>query len=188
MKACGKFPRASAQGYGCRESQVEGCGLKADALGQDVDFVRVAGIIESGTAGGPKRHGPSHHLHAPNHLMLALPGSLLLNGHVVDDFRHAGLAEEARDQNVGVRPVKLFQRHSLGRWSNLESAAFFVIEDCGKDAGLIEVGKAKPIDRSVHPHQRDGVHVADDPVIFNWLVAHEILFSAGDRSVSNIPK
>src|SRR5208282_3131087 len=32
--------------------------------------------------------------------------------------------------------------------------------------------QAAPVDRTVHPHQRDRVQVADDAVGFDWLVGH----------------
>jgi hypothetical protein len=54
----------------------------------------------------------------------------------------------------------------------LESAPFFVIEDRSKDAGRVEVWVAVPVDRTVHAHQRNCAHVADDSVICDRLIRH----------------
>src|SRR5437879_11882387 len=57
-------------------------------------------------------------------------------------------------------------------WANLEASSFLVIQNCAEDAGLIEVGIANPIDRTVHPDKSNGSHVANDPVVFNRLISH----------------
>src|SRR5215471_14163782 len=55
---------------------------------------------------------------------------------------------------------------------DLEEPAFAPVEHCGEDAWRVELRQAAPVDRTVHPHQRDRVQVADDAVGFDWLVGH----------------
>jgi hypothetical protein len=61
---------------------------------------------------------------------------------------------------------------TVGVGGNLESAPFFVIQDRSKDAGRVKVWVAVPVDRTVHAHQRNCAHVADDSVIFDRLIRH----------------
>ena len=80
--------------------------------------------------------------------------------------------KEPRNQDVGRRPIELLVPDTVGVGGNLESAPFFVIEDRSKDAGRVEVWVAVPVDRTVHAHQRNCAHVADDSVIFDRLIRH----------------
>lgn len=60
----------------------------------------------------------------------------------------------------------------LVRRRDLKAAAFFVVEQGGKDAWRIKAREAEPIDRALHADERNRPHVADDAVIFNRLITH----------------
>lgn len=51
-----------------------------------------------------------------------------------------------------------------------------------KDAGGVMIGKTKPVNRPVQPHQGCCVHVANETIVLDWLICHEatpyiVLFS-----------
>jgi hypothetical protein len=103
-----------------------------------------------------------------------LPG-VFLNRHVVRQFGYAFLREEARKQDICIREVKLTDPHVPYLGSNFESAAPLIIEERGKHCRRVEIRVAEKIDRAVHTHQRDGLHVSDHAVILNGFKGHLIL-------------
>lgn len=66
----------------------------------------------------------------------------------------------------------MFAADLVGDGCDLEAAAFGVVEQRAENAGGVEVGRAMPIDGTVHADEGDGAHVADDSVVFDGLVGH----------------
>src|SRR5262249_32104446 len=52
------------------------------------------------------------------------------------------------------------------------TAPLFIVENGAENARGVEEGKTQPIDRAVEPHQGRGPHIADEPVVLDWLVRH----------------
>lgn len=118
-------------------------------------------------------HGAAHGAHDPDDLVdqRSLAGGIGLDRHEVDNFSHAFLAQESRDQDVGFGQVHLPVCAFVGAGDS-EKAALFVIQDRGEDTGRVEVRQTAPVDGSVHADERHRVHVADDAVMFDGLVGH----------------
>jgi hypothetical protein len=110
------------------------------------------------------------HGHPPNNLVGLL--SIRADGHVISQLGNALFRKKPRQQYVGVRKVKLAHPPVLELRLNLKPAASFVIEQSGKYSGRIEIRVAEKIDGSVHTHKGDRAHVANHPIVFNWLEAH----------------
>src|SRR5262249_13065575 len=72
------------------------------------------------------------------------------------------------------RQIKLFVPDVITNSLNLEPAALLVIQNCSKDTRRVEVGVAIPVDRAVHADQSNGAHVADDSVVFDRLIRHQM--------------
>src|SRR5215813_12366696 len=95
--------------------------------------------------------------------------------HVVLDLGDAVGVQEAGDQDVGFRPVVLLvaQLAARGR-GDPEAPALVGVEDGPEHAGRVEARQAEPIDRPVQADQGGAVHVADDAVVLDRLVAHRL--------------
>src|SRR5262245_15103140 len=96
--------------------------------------------------------------------------------HKVCKLRNTGRRKESGDQYVGIWQVELLGNKSLIDRSDPEIAALLIIKDCTKYAWRIEMRKTVPIDCAIDSYQRDRMHVADDPVIFNTQISHILLF------------
>src|SRR5262249_55744766 len=59
--------------------------------------------------------------------------------------------------------------------SNFKPAAPLIIEQGSEYCRGIEIRIAQKIDRAVHAHERDGLHVPDHSVIFNWFKGHVMI-------------
>ncbi len=93
--------------------------------------------------------------------------------HVVLDLGDAIGMQEAGDKDVGFRPVVLLVAQLAGRGrGDPEAPPFVGVEDRPKHAGRVEARQAEPIDRPVQADQGGAVHVADDTVVLDRLVAH----------------
>ena len=55
---------------------------------------------------------------------------------------------------------------------NLEPASLLIVQDRSENAGGIKVRVAVPVNGSVHAHESNRAHVADDSVIFDGLIRH----------------
>jgi hypothetical protein len=62
-------------------------------------------------------------------------------------------------------------------WTNFETASFLVIKQCSKDGWRIEIRVAQKIDRAIHSHERDRLHIADNTVILDWVKGHVAMLS-----------
>ena len=82
--------------------------------------------------------------------------------------------KEARQQDICIRQIKLTYAHIPELRSNLKSAAPSIVEERSKNGWRIEIRVAQEINRAVHPHQRDGLHVPDHAVIFNGFKGHVV--------------
>ena len=89
--------------------------------------------------------------------------------------------QEARDEDVGVRPVVLLAAETFAGRGDAKPAALLVVEDRGEDAGRVEARKAQPVDRAVHADQRRRPQVADQPVVFDRLIRHSRATPADPR-------
>src|SRR5262245_22764297 len=56
-----------------------------------------------------------------------------------------------------------------------EATATLVVEERGEHAWGVDPRRTQEVDRAVHSDERDGVQVADDPVVLDRLVAHATL-------------
>lgn len=82
------------------------------------------------------------------------------------------------DEDVGVGPIKLFGFRAVGNGSDLEPAPLGIIQDRAENTGRVEMGKAEPIDGSIHADQSGRLHVPDQSVVFDGLIRHTTFFSA----------
>jgi hypothetical protein len=55
-------------------------------------------------------------------------------------------------------------------WLDLEVPTFFAVQERAKHAGSIECGNAVPVNRPILSHERDGVEIANDSLVFDWQV------------------
>ena len=84
----------------------------------------------------------------------------------------AVLGQEAGQQDVGVGHVELPDAAALPRRRDAETPARLGIEERGEHRLRVEMRQAEVVDRGVGAHERDGVHVPDQPVVFDGNVAH----------------
>jgi hypothetical protein len=87
-----------------------------------------------------------------------------LDGHAVRELDDATVALERGDEDVGVVEVGAPDLTNAGGLHR-EGAAALRVEDCRENRGRIEPREARPVDRSVEPHQGSGVTVTDERVI-----------------------
>jgi hypothetical protein len=114
-------------------------------------------------------------------VMILFTVEMFMGRHVIGNFADAADHEKAGDQNIGARPVVLPAYRFSGGRCDFEASPLAIVENGGEDAGRIKVRKTEPIDRPVHRHQRGGVHVADDAVIFDRLIT-QLMASDGNAA------
>ena len=100
-----------------------------------------AGVIEGQRALHLEGHRSPDYFDAADDL--ATVNSFLggADWHVVRHLTDPVGREEARDQDIGVRPVELLGRYSFAHRSYLEASAFPIIQDGGEDAGESKRGR-----------------------------------------------
>src|SRR5215831_3250010 len=92
--------------------------------------------------------------------------------HVVGQLGYAFLCKKARQQDVCIRQIKLADPHVRQLGSNFKSATALIVQDSSEHCRGIEVRVALEIDRAVHAHEPNGLHVTDDAVIFYLFKRH----------------
>ena len=156
------------------ESEMRVVAAEASATVDDLDLMRLPAIVEGAAADGREADGAANAADSAVELMIergvGVGGET--DGHEIFQFDDAVFVRETCDENVCGGPVKLLAANLVGDGGDLEVAAFGVVEDRAENAWGIEVGRAVPIDGTVHPDEGDGAHVADDSVVFDWLVGH----------------
>src|ERR1700682_1830095 len=95
--------------------------------------------------------------------------------HEVLQLGDAVFVQKARYQDVGGRPIKLLVPYAIITGGNLEPASLCIIQDSPENTGRIKVRVAVPVDRTIPAYQRNGVHIADDSVIFDRLIRHRYI-------------
>ena len=93
------------------------------------------------------------------------------------EVRHVGdavLAQEPGQQDVGVRQVHLLQASGRALRRDAEPAALRIVQERREDGRRVEVREAQVVDPAVRGDERDGLEVADHPVVLDWLVAHGV--------------
>src|SRR5918911_839623 len=82
-------------------------------------------------------------------------------------------AEEAGDQDVGVREVELFGRPVRAGRGESPVAAALPIEECPEQARGVETRAAVPVNRPLGAHECDGMEVADEAMFgYRQAAAH----------------
>src|SRR5262249_12952389 len=130
--------------------------------------MRIAGIVEGWITVDHETERTTNHAHTADDRVKSVSTSSFPDRHVVRDFTYTVRRKQSRDENVCRRPIELLYL-DLSNGSNLKKTSPLIIENPSEYTGRVEMGKTKPIDRSVHPNQSDGVHVADDPVVLDRL-------------------
>ena len=129
------------------------------------------GVVERRAALHLQRQPAADHPHPADELGVG-PGAGP-DRHVVLDLGDAVGVQEAGDQDVGVRPVVLLLAQLAGRGrGDPEPPPLVGVEDRPEHAGRVEPRQAEPIDRPVQADQGGAVHVPDDAVVLDRLVAH----------------
>ena len=131
------------------------------------------GVVERRAALHLQRQPAADHPHPADELGVRPgPGP---DRHVVLDLGDAVGVQEAGDQDVGVRPVVLLLAQLAGRGrGDPEPPPLVGVEDRPEHAGRVEARQAQPIDRPVQADQGGAVHVPDDAVVLDRLVAHRL--------------
>src|SRR4030095_6520366 len=117
----------------------------------------------------------SNHRYPSDDLIRLL--TVLFNGHVVRELGYAFFRKKARKQDICIGQIKLTYPHICELGSNVKSPAPLIIKERSKHCRGIEVRVTKKIERAVHAHQCNRLHVPDDAVIFNWFEGHMIRYN-----------
>ena len=95
-------------------------------------------------------------------------------GHEVGDHQLTSERTKAGAEDVSVRKIRLAGGGYRPLRSDTKPATFAVVEYRREDAWGVEPGKATPVYRAVGPHQGGRVHVANEAVLADELVAHDL--------------
>src|SRR3712207_6800095 len=90
------------------------------------------------------------------------------------DFCYAVGAQEAGDEDVGLREVELFGRPVCSGRGDSPVAAALLVENRPEQAGGVETWAAVPVDRSLGADERDRVEVAYEAVFGYRQVATRV--------------
>ena len=145
-------------------------GGEEDLPVSDVHRVLGAPVVEARFAPHVEQDLAAHALDPPNQhppLVKRRPS----DGHEVRHLGDAGSGEPSRDQNVGVRYVQLLLCRTGQVWCDKEPAAAAAVEQGSEDGSRVEARERHEVDRAVLADKCDGVHVADQPVVLDRLVA-----------------
>src|SRR5581483_10560744 len=107
--------------------------------GRQFGVVLLAGEVEGGPALEFERNGPAHRPYHADQLaanLISLAAFGPAHGHEIRDFGKAGFAQEAGEQDIGVRQVNLLEP-AISAGSDAEAASLGVIENRGEDARRI---------------------------------------------------
>ena len=126
-------------------------------------------VIEGRSADHIETHFAADGLGAANELMGRAP---FRHRHEVRDFRDPFVGEKTGQEDVGIGKVDLLVPRIGKVRADFEAAAFLIIEDRRENRGRIELRETHEIDRPIHPDERDGMEIADDAVILDWLITH----------------
>src|SRR5918994_795316 len=84
--------------------------------------------------------------------------------HEVLNLSHAMGAQEAGDQDLGIREVELFGRPVRAGRSESPVAAALPVEECPEQARGVETRAAVPVNRPLGAYECDSMEVADEAV------------------------
>src|SRR5207248_171583 len=144
-----------------------------------LETVRVACIIEGGSADEREGQRTMHYGDRADNLVLVFRCTHLLDGHEVSHLTDTAIRQEAREQEVALWQVELLAGDTIhGGGRDAEKATFSHIEQRPKDTGRVEAWEAAPVDGAVLAHQGHGVRVADDRIVLYRQVGGHSLASA----------
>lgn len=91
--------------------------------------------------------------------------------HKIHQLANPVIVVETRDEDIGFRPVELFEHHfGFVERRNPVAPADPVVQDRAEQSRRVKMRKTEPVDRSVHRHQCNCVQIADDAVVLDGLV------------------
>ena len=131
-------------------------------------------IVETRLATHIEMYIASDHRYPSDNLIRLF--TVTFDWHVVGQLGYAFLSKKAGEQDVCIRQIKLAYPHVRELGANFKSATVLIVQDSSEHGRGIEIRVAQKIDGAVHAHQRDGLHVSDNAVIFNWFKGHEIRY------------
>src|SRR5262249_9349461 len=152
-------------GSGKAHCQVRRC--EDNAIWVEDRLVRLPPIIEGGPACKTNTYGPSD---TPDPAIeMPIPCRIRIYSYRHENFelRDSVRQQKPGNQNGRRRQIKLFVPYFPTCGANLKSAAFGVIKNGSEYAWRVEVGVTIPVDRTVHSHQCNGPHIANDSVVFD---------------------
>src|SRR5215208_7372163 len=118
----------------------------------ELEFVRLASVIEARLYLRTESHRAAHHAHQP-HQPVAVGPLSLYNGHEVDHLADAFWGHEPRDQDRGVGEVQLPADVVVPVGADVEVPAAVVVEQGSEYTRGVETGTAEPVDGAVGTHQ-----------------------------------
>jgi hypothetical protein len=155
-KSCRGLARRHG-GWACRTVALEGVALP--------QVVKAWSTLEL------EMHPAANRNHPPDQPLPVGTIARLRERHEVLDLAHALRGEEARDQHIAVREVRLLGCPARDRGPKPIASAALSVEDRREHAWRVEAGTAVPVDRPLGPNQGDRVQVADEPVLCDWQIA-----------------
>src|SRR5215475_11268925 len=107
--------------------------------------MKITRVVERRVALQLESHASANHFDAAHYLPASRRGCFPADGHVISDLGDPIRREEPRNEDIRLRPIKLFVNDSIDSRRNLEISAFPVIENGGEDARRVEPRKTEPI-------------------------------------------
>src|SRR5262245_27134208 len=127
------------------QSQAESRRVERGPFSGNLGFVSITRVVEGRVALQPESHASTHHLDAAHYLPASGRRHIHADGHVISNLGDPIRRQEPRNEDIRVRPIKLFASDYIGRWRDLEISAFLVIQYGGEDTRGVESRKTEPI-------------------------------------------
>src|SRR5215831_11918655 len=127
-------------------------------------------IVETRLATHIEMYIASDHRYPSDNLIRLF--TVTFDWHVVGQLGYAFLSKKAGEQDVCIRQIKLAYPHVGQLGANFKSATALIVQEGSEHCRGIEIRVAQKIDRAVHAHEPNGLHVTDDAVIFYLFKRH----------------
>src|SRR5262245_31055672 len=137
-------------------------------------FMNLTRIVEGRVTLQLESHTSANRLDTTHYLPASRRSCVPANWHVISNLGDPIRREESCNEDIRIRPIKLFESDSIGLGRNFEISAFLVIEDGGEDARRVKSRITEPLNRPIHSYQSHCLGIADDSVVFYWLIGHII--------------
>src|SRR5262245_56805155 len=128
------------------QSQAESRRIERGPFSGNFGFMWITRVVEGWVTLQPESHASAYHLDTAHHLPASRRLCIHADGHVIGDFGDSVRREEPSDEDIRLRPIKLFVRGHIGYRRDLEMSAFLFIQDGGEDARGVKPGITEPID------------------------------------------